>query len=68
MKIIVNGACGRMGREIIASAKASGVEIAAAVDKFGTPDFDIPFYKSIEDVKENADAVIDFTHHTAVPE
>ncbi|MBQ4317507.1 MAG: 4-hydroxy-tetrahydrodipicolinate reductase [Clostridia bacterium] len=68
MKIIVNGACGRMGREIIASANASGVEIAAAVDKFGTPDFDIPFYKSIEDVKESADAVIDFTHHTAVPE
>ncbi len=69
MKIIVNGACGRMGREIIASAKAKGIELAAAVDKFGEPDFeDIPFYRSIEDVKESADAVIDFTHHTAVPE
>ncbi len=69
MKIIVNGACGRMGREVIASAKAKGVDIVAAVDKFGTPDFEnIPFYKSIEDVKETADAVIDFTHHTAVPE
>lgn len=68
MKIILNGACGRMGREIIAAANAKGIEIAAAVDKFGTPDFDVPFYNSIEDVKESADAVIDFTHHTAIPE
>lgn len=69
MTVILNGACGRMGKEIIAAAKASGVVISAAVDKFGTPDFEnIPFYTSIEDVKETADAVIDFTHHTAVPE
>ncbi len=69
MKIIVNGACGRMGREVIAAAKAKDVEVVATVDKFGTSDFEnIPFYKSIEEVKETADAVIDFTHHTSVPE
>lgn len=69
MRIIVNGACGRMGREVIASANAKGVDIAAAVDKFGTPDFEnIPFYKSLSEVKEKADVLIDFTHHTAVPE
>ena len=68
MNIILNGACGRMGKEIIAAANKNGVNIVAAVDKFGTPDFDIPFYSSIEAVKETADAVIDFTHHTAVPE
>lgn len=68
MNIIVNGACGRMGKEVIAAANAKGINVVAAVDKFGTPDFDIPFYKSIEDVLEPADAVIDFTHHTAVPE
>ncbi len=68
MKIILNGACGRMGREIIAAACRNGVEIAAAVDKFGTPDFDIPFYSSLDSVNEEADALIDFTHHTAVPE
>ncbi len=69
MKIIVNGACGRMGKEVIAAAKLKGMEIAAAVDKFGTPDFDdIPFYSSLCEVKEKADVLIDFTHHTAVPE
>ena len=68
MTIILNGACGRMGREIIAAASRNGVTVAAATDKFGTPDFNIPFYTSIEDVKETADAIIDFTHHTAVPE
>lgn len=69
MTIILNGACGRMGKEIIAAAEKRGVAIAAAVDKFGKPDFtNIPFYTSIEDVKETADAVIDFTNHTAVPE
>lgn len=69
MTIILNGACGRMGKEIIAAAQKRGVTVAAAVDKFGTPDFtNIPFYTSIEDVKETADAIIDFTNHTAVPE
>ncbi len=68
MKIILNGACGRMGKEIIAAANKNGVEIVAAVDKFGTPDFDIPFYNSLSEVNETADAMIDFTHHTAVPE
>lgn len=69
MKIIVNGACGRMGREVIASANAKGVCVAAAVDKFGTADFEnIPFYKSLSEVSEQADVVIDFTNHTAVPE
>ncbi len=68
MKIILNGACGRMGKEIIAAANKNGVEIVAAVDKFGTPDFEIPFYNSLNEVNETADAMIDFTHHTAVPE
>ena len=69
MKIIVNGACGRMGKEVIAAANAKGIEIAAAVDKFGDfCDANIPFYRSVEEVKEQADVVIDFTHHTSVPE
>ena len=69
MKIIVNGACGRMGKEVISAANRRGYEIAAAVDKFGQfDDANIPFYTSVEDVTEKADVVIDFTHHTAVPE
>ncbi len=69
MRIILNGACGRMGKEIIAAANKNGVEIVSAVDKFGTPEFDnIPFYSSLSEVKEAADALIDFTNHSALPE
>lgn len=69
MKIILNGACGRMGKEIIAASRKKGVEIVALVDKFGTPDNnDIPFYTSVEEVSEAADAIVDFTNHSALPE
>ncbi len=57
-----------MGREVIAAANRMGVGVAAAVDKFGSDEFGVPFYTSIEDVVETADAVIDFTNHTALPE
>ncbi len=69
MNIIVNGACGRMGKEVIAAARNKGINVAAAVDKFGTASLEgIPFFTSLDEVNVKADAVIDFTHHTAVPE
>ncbi len=69
MNIIINGACGRMGRAVIAASEEKGVNVVAAVDKFGDLAIEgIPFYNSIEDVKETADAIIDFSHHTAVPD
>lgn len=69
MRIIVNGACGRMGKEVITAARNKNTDVVAAVDKFGTPDFDdIAFYRSLSEVNEAADVVIDFTHHTAIPE
>ena len=58
-----------MGKEVLAAANNKGITVVAAVDKFGTPDFgNIPFYKSIEEVSESADAIIDFTNHTSLPE
>jgi 4-hydroxy-tetrahydrodipicolinate reductase len=66
MKIILNGACGRMGKEVLAAANAKGITVAAAVDKFGTPCFeDIPFYRELSEVTEQADVLIDFTNHSA---
>lgn len=62
MKIIVNGACGHMGRALIAAAESKDIEIAARVDKYG----DTPF-KEISEYKGCADAVVDFSHHTAAP-
>ena len=69
MKIIVNGACGRMGQAVIAASKEKGVTVVAAVDVFdGARTEGIPFYNSLSEVKESADAVIDFSHHTVVPD
>lgn len=69
MKIIINGACGRMGQAVIAASKDKGVTVVAAVDVFeGAKPEGIPFYNSLSAVKESADAVIDFSHHTVVPD
>lgn len=66
MKVIVNGACGRMGKELLASIAAGycGAELAAAVD-ITLPECDCPSYTALADVKEQADILIDFSHHSA---
>ena len=66
MRVIVNGASGRMGKELIASITSGycGAELAAAVD-ITLPECDCPCYTSLADVTENADVLIDFSHHSA---
>ena len=63
MKIIVNGACGRMGRELIRLiGENSRLELAAAVDAKGDG------VEVLTDVAKApaADVIIDFSHHSAV--
>lgn len=64
MRVIVNGACGHMGREIVRLAKEGyqGGELAAAVDAYGKED---GVLTDLHGAPE-ADVVIDFSHHTAV--
>ena len=65
MRVIVNGACDRMGREIVRLVN-SGFEdsvLAAAVDKFGSGDI----FTSIEDVTADADVIVDFSNPSALP-
>ena len=65
MRVIVNGACGRMGREIVRLVN-TGFEdsvLAAAVDKFGSGDI----FTSIEDVTADADVIVDFSNPSALP-
>ena len=61
LKIILSGACGRMGRQVAALAEENGVQIVAGVDVH--PDFacGFPVYPSFSLVKETADAIIDFS-------
>lgn len=63
MRIIVNGACGRMGRELIRLiGEDPRLELAAKVDAKGDG------VEVLTDVAKasDADVIIDFSHHSAV--
>ena len=65
MDIIINGANGRMGRILTEMIEAGhdGLSIAARVDQNG--DLGENGYAALSDYAGKADAVIDFSHHTA---
>ena len=60
MRILLSGACGRMGRAIAEICDPPS-RIVAGVDQFicGAP---FPIYASFADIKESADAIIDVSH------
>lgn len=66
MKVIICGASGRMGKEVVSAVLGGygSAEIAAAVD-VALPILDCPSYTDIADVREEADVIIDFSHHSA---
>lgn len=61
MKVIVNGAAGRMGKEILAIIEKGGrnSELAFAADRVETG------YLPIDTFEGQADVIIDFSHHSA---
>lgn len=61
MKILLIGAKGRMGQAISENASAFDIEIAAGVDR-DTNRTDYPIYANIKEVKEQVNAIIDFSH------
>lgn len=66
-RIILNGCFGRMGKvitEIVAENEEC--EICAGVDAFLSGNTDFPVYKSISEVKEKADVIIDFSNPSAL--
>lgn len=65
-KLILCGACGKMGR-VIADivSKRDDCEIIAGVDKF-PQECSFPVYESIFDISKKADAVVDFSHPSAL--
>jgi 4-hydroxy-tetrahydrodipicolinate reductase len=66
MRIVINGASGRMGRELVASAMSGyhGATLVAAVDVV-CPSVNGPAYTALADVTEDCDVLIDFSHHSA---
>ena len=65
MIVIVNGAGGRLGQEVLKAAKSAGHSVVA-VDKFGSPE--AVTYKNLFDYTGEADVVIDFSSHLATEE
>ncbi|MDD4125487.1 MAG: 4-hydroxy-tetrahydrodipicolinate reductase [Eubacteriales bacterium] len=67
MRIILNGALGRMGTEVDKLIKKGykGITVAAYCDA----NSDIPdVYRKLTDITESADAIVDFSHHSAADE
>ena len=66
MRVILNGAAGRMGREVINAINSdfTGVELMACVD-VAKPEQPFPCYAKLSEVCEKADVLIDFSHHSA---
>lgn len=59
--VLVNGACGRMGREVISQIESStNFEISCGIDSKKDAAF-FPIYSSPYDVKEKVDVIIDFS-------
>ena len=67
MKIILCGACGRMGSNVAQLCSERGVTVTAGVDVAPAP---MPFsvYPDFSDIREEADAVIDFSPASSVRE
>ncbi len=59
--VIVSGACGRMGKEVISKlSENANLKVVCGVDKQGTnPDF--PIYPNASSIKDDADIIIDFS-------
>ena len=67
LKIILSGCCGKMGRSIAARLKNSAdAMISAGVDVAAEKYSSFPVYSTILDVTEDADVIVDFSHHSAV--
>ncbi len=66
-RIILSGACGRMGKAVSEAVELSGnCEIVAGVDVIKDASLPYPVYASFDQIKEEADVIVDFSHHSAL--
>lgn len=66
-KILLVGACGHMGRVISdCVSKRDDCKVIAGVDPLFEQYADFPVYPSFNEVKENPDVIIDFSHPSAL--
>lgn len=63
VKVVLAGASGRMGKIMAQELLEEGEQIAAAVDVV-LPRLACPSYRSFDEVKEDCDVVVDFSHRS----
>ena len=61
LKVILSGACGRMGAQVTQLSESRNVKIVAGVDVNVRTDMPYPIYPAFSLVEEKADAIIDFS-------
>lgn len=61
LKLLLCGACGRMGRQVAACAEENGAKIAAGIDVKSESGGSFPIYPSFSLVQEKADVIVDFS-------
>jgi 4-hydroxy-tetrahydrodipicolinate reductase len=66
MKLLICGIGGRMGREValLALDGCRGSEPVAGFDVIPVDTRDFPSYTDWQDIRERADCIVDFSHHT----
>ena len=71
ISVIINGICGQMGRAVYAAiqAQSGAFSAVAGVDPFDCANtYACPVYKTLDEVKEQADVIIDFSIPGSTPE
>lgn len=61
LKILLSGACGRMGRQVAALAEENGAMIVAGVDVHADQGAAFPVYPAFSQVAEDAQVIVDFS-------
>lgn len=68
MRIIINGAAGRMGKVLIESACEKGHTVVAKIDRAYENVNDSVCFSALKDYSGEADIIIDFSNHLATKE
>lgn len=69
VRILLNGANGKMGQEIACMAQGSDeYKITAGVDKFIGRENSFPVYQSLEECVEEFDVIVDFSNSSGISE
>jgi len=71
ISVIINGICGQMGRAVYAAiqAQSGAFSTVAGVDPFDCANtYSCPIYKTLDEVQEQADIIIDFSIPASLPE